>query len=52
MLKEHEAAAKTADLCRKRGVSEATSYTWKSRFGSLEVSEAGGCGGWRARTPS
>ena len=31
---------KTADLCRKHGVSEATFYNWKSRFGRLEVSEA------------
>jgi putative transposase len=40
VLKEHEAGAKTADLCRKHGISEATFYNWKSRFGGLEVSEA------------
>src|SRR6188472_1608346 len=40
VLKEHEAGAKTADLCRKHGISEATFYHWKSRFGGLEVSEA------------
>lgn len=40
MLKEHEAGVKTADLCRKHGISEATFYNWKSRFGGLEVSEA------------
>ena len=40
VLKEHEAGAKTADLCRKHGISEATLYNWKSRFGGLEVSEA------------
>ena len=40
VLKEHEAGAKTADLCRKHGISEATIYNWKSRFGGLEVSEA------------
>jgi len=39
-LKEHESGAKTADLCRKHGISEATFYNWKSRFGGLEVSEA------------
>ena len=38
VLKEHEAGAKTADLCRKHGISEATFYHWKSRFGGLEVS--------------
>jgi putative transposase len=40
LLKEHELGAKTADLCRKHGISEATFYNWKSRFGGLEVSEA------------
>ena len=40
VLKEHEAGAKTADLARKHGVSEATLYNWKARFGGLEVSEA------------
>ena len=40
ILKEHEAGAKAADLCRKHGISEATFYSWKSRFGGLEVSEA------------
>jgi putative transposase len=40
VLKEHEAGAKTADLCRRHGISEATFYNWKSRFAGLEVSEA------------
>ncbi|MCC8960651.1 IS3 family transposase [Bradyrhizobium sp. Pear77] len=40
VLKEHEAGAKTADLARKHGVSEATIYNWKSKFGGMEVSEA------------
>jgi putative transposase len=40
VLKEHEAGVKTADLCRKHGIGEATFYNWKSRFGGLEVSEA------------
>ena len=40
VLKEHEVGAKTADLARKHGVSEATLYTWKAKFGGLEVSEA------------
>jgi transposase-like protein len=33
VLKEHEAGAKTADLARKHGVSEATLYNWKAKFG-------------------
>ena len=40
ILKEHEAGVKTADLCRKHGISEATFYNWKSKFGGLDVSEA------------
>lgn len=40
VLREHELGAKTADLCRKHGVSEATFYNWKSKFGGLDVSEA------------
>jgi putative transposase len=40
ILKEHDLAAKTADLCRKHGISEATFYNWKSKFGGMDVSEA------------
>lgn len=40
ILKEHEVGAKTADLCRKHGISEATFYNWKSKFGGMDVSEA------------
>jgi putative transposase len=40
VLKEHDLGAKTADLCRKHGISEATFYNWKSRFGGMDVSEA------------
>jgi putative transposase len=39
MLKESEAGAKTTELCRKHGVSPATFYKWKSRFGGMEVSD-------------
>jgi putative transposase len=40
ILREHEAGASTADVCRKHGVSSATFYNWKAKFGGLEVSEA------------
>ena len=40
VLKEHEAGAKAADLARKHGVSEATIYNWKAKFGGMDVSEA------------
>lgn len=40
VLQEQEAGAKTAEICRKHGVSEATFYKWKAKYGGLEVSEA------------
>jgi putative transposase len=40
VLREHELGTKTADLCRKHGISEATFYNWKSKFGGLDVAEA------------
>jgi len=40
ILREHEAGAKTADLCRKHGLSGATFYNWKAKFGGMDVSEA------------
>ena len=40
VLKEHGAGAKTADLARKHGISEATIYNWKAKFGGMDVSEA------------
>ncbi len=44
MLKEQEAGMSTADVCRKRGVSSATFYKFKARYGGLEVSDA-----WRLK---
>ncbi len=40
VLKEQEVGAKVADLCRKHGISEATFYNWKAKYGGMEVSEA------------
>ena len=40
VLKEQEAGAKVADVCREHGMSEATFYTWKSKYGGMDVSEA------------
>ena len=40
ILREHEAGAATADVCRKHGISSATFYKWKAKYGGLEVSEA------------
>ena len=40
ILREHEAGVKTADVCRKHGISNATFFKWKSMYGGLEVSEA------------
>ena len=40
VLREQEAGVQTAEVCRKHGVSSATFYKWKAKFGGLEVSEA------------
>ncbi len=40
ILREHETDAKAANLCRKYGMSEATLYNWKARFGGMDVSDA------------
>jgi len=40
MLKEQEAGAKTADVCRKHGISSATFYKFKARYGGMDVSDA------------
>ena len=40
ILREQEAGASTADVCRRHGISSATFYKWKARFGGLDVSDA------------
>lgn len=40
VLKEHRAGLPAAELCRKHGISEATLYNWRSKYGGMEVSDA------------
>ncbi len=40
VLKEHQAGLSARELCRKHGISDATFYNWRSKFGGMEVSEA------------
>jgi putative transposase len=40
ILREQEAGRPTAEVCRKHGVSGATFYKWKSKFGGMDVSDA------------
>ena len=40
ILKEHDAGAKTQDICRRHGISGGTFFKWKARFGGLEASDA------------
>jgi putative transposase len=40
ILREQEAGAKVADLCRKHGMSEATLYNWKAKYGGMDASDA------------
>ena len=40
VLREQEVAMKTADVCRKHGISSATLYAWKAKYGGMDVSQA------------
>jgi putative transposase len=40
VLKEHQAGMSAVDLCRKHGISDATFYKWRSKYGGMEVSDA------------
>ena len=40
ILKEHQAGLSAADLCHKHGISDATFYNWRSKYGGMEVSDA------------
>ena len=40
VLREHDAGAKSADLARKHGISEATLYNWKAKYGGMDVPDA------------
>ena len=39
VLKEAEGGTKVTELCRRHGISDATFYTWRSKYGGLEISE-------------
>jgi len=40
VLREHTAGSKTAEVCRRHGISDATFYKWKAKYGGMEVSDA------------
>ena len=40
ILKEHQAGLSPTELCRKHGISDATFYTWRKKYGGMEVSDA------------
>ena len=40
ILKEHQAGLSAAELCRKHGISDATFYNWRSKYGGMDVSDA------------
>jgi putative transposase len=40
ILREQEAGAQTAEVCRRHGISSATFYAWKAKYGGMDVSEA------------
>ena len=51
VLREHQAGAAAPDLCRRHGVSKATFYTWRSKYGGMEVLDARTLKGFDGRTP-
>ena len=40
VLKESEAGMETGELCRRHGITRASFYRWKAKYGGMEVSEA------------
>src|SRR4051794_35188505 len=52
VLREQEGGATTADVCRKHGISSATFYAWKAKYGGLEVSDAKRLRGLEYATPA
>jgi len=40
IVREHEAGAATSEVCRRHGISDATFYKWKAKYGGMEVSDA------------
>ena len=52
ILKEHENGVPVAELCRKHGVSDASIYKWKAKYGGMDVSEAKRLKALERRMPS
>ena len=51
MIKEYEADVKAQELCRKYGISDATFYKYKAKFGGMNVSDDKSGGGMRPVSP-
>jgi putative transposase len=52
VLREQDAGLSTAEVCRKHGISTATFYAWKAKFGGMEGPRPSGSSSLRTRTPS
>ena len=52
VLKKSEAGAKTDDICRRHGISSATFYNWRKKYGAWRLETQSGCVRLRLRTPS
>jgi len=50
VLKEYAAGLSAGELCRKYGISDATFYKWRSRYGGMEISDARRLKPWKTRT--
>ena len=52
IFREQESGMKTPDVCRQHGISEATFYKYKAKFGGMDVSDARRLKVWKRRTPN
>ena len=52
ILREQEAGVATSEVCRRHGISDATFYKWKAKYGGLKVSDAKRLKALEARTPN
>jgi len=50
ILREHEAGAATSEVCLRHGISDASFYKWKAKYGGMEGKKRRNLRGWRMRT--
>ena len=51
ILRQAETGVRVVDLCRQNGISDATFYKWRCKFGRIKSLMPNGCASWRKRKP-